>query len=378
MWGAAVVAVLLLLFVTFAMFQGTSVLVTPRMHSVTLTEDVLLAAYPMSDERVALGALGYEMTERVIDAERSITANGFTEVEENASGLIMVYNENSANSMRLIKNTRFETPAGLIFRIRDSVVVPGKKENSPGTISVTVYADQPGEKYNVAPTDRFTLPGLKGADSYSKVYARSTVAFTGGFIGTKPKIALPDLNDARTGLRTDLEQKAREEMAKVSVPGKIAFPQLMTFAFESLPFDVDAGGKALVRERVTAKLPLFPESAFAKVLAVAARADSSDTPAHLQKTEGLSVRTITTDASAPAANGSIEILVSGSTTLVWDVNTETLKVTLAGTPKTNFQTLIGGVSSIEKADAFIRPFWRSSFPEKAEDIEVIVNEAGKQ
>jgi len=86
-------------------------------------------------------------------------------VKEKASGQITVFNDFNENTQRLIKNTRFETSEGLIYRIQNSVVVPGQTVDSsgktvPGSIVVTVYSDQPGEKYNIGLTD-FTIPGFK-------------------------------------------------------------------------------------------------------------------------------------------------------------------------------------------------------------------------
>ena len=375
-WGSAGIALLALLFVAFALLQGTSVVVTPRTHAVVLAEDVMLSAYPANDERAALGSLYYDIAEKAYDAERSVTANGFSEVEEYASGIVTVYNEHSASPVRLIKNTRFESQ-GLVFRIRDSINIPGKKGDSPGTLTVTVYADQPGQKYNLPPTDRFTLPGLKGGDMYNNVYARSAIPFKGGFIGTKPKVSEEELQTARTALRGDLEQKARAEIAAMMVPGKLAFPQLMTLTFESLPFDVGTDGKALVRERVVAKLPLFPEVVFAKVLALATRADGGDLSMHLKSTEGIQVRNMTADAAAGTlGTAPIDILVSGNATLIWDVDAEGLSKALAGTSKADasFDTLITGFLNIASADAFIRPFWRNTFPSDPADISIVINE----
>lgn len=379
-WGSAVLAVLALCFVVFAMLQRTSVVVTPRTHTVALTEDVLMAAYPANDERAAAGSLYYDVGEQTYDAEKSLTANGFSEVEEYASGIVTVYNEYGAAPVRLIKNTRFETQ-GLIFRIRDSIVVPGRKGSAPGTLTVTVYADQPGDKYNLPPADRFTVPGLKGGDMYNDVYGRSAAPFKGGFVGSKPKVPESELQSARSALRAELEQKARAEIATMAVPGKLAFPQLMTLTFESLPFDVGTDGKALVRERLVARIPLFPEALFAKILAAATHADAGDLPMHLKSIEGITVRKMAADASGePLSGGPIDILISGNATLIWDIDANALGNALAGTSKadTSFDSLIGSFLNVAEADAFIRPFWRTIFPSDPTQITVIIKEPLEQ
>ena len=79
------------------------------------------------------------------------------EIERRASGKIIVFNNYSTNSQRLIARTRFETLEGKIYRIRDAVVVPGISDKdgrkTPGSIEVTVFADEPGEEYNIGYTD---------------------------------------------------------------------------------------------------------------------------------------------------------------------------------------------------------------------------------
>ena len=48
-------------------------------------------------------------------------------MERKASGQIIVYNAYNDNNQKLIKNTRFETPDGKIYRIQASIIVPGTK-----------------------------------------------------------------------------------------------------------------------------------------------------------------------------------------------------------------------------------------------------------
>ncbi len=377
-WGIAVVAVLALVFVAFAMFQGTSVVVTPRTHAVVLTEDVPLTAYIMGDARASAESLTYDLTERTYDANNTIDAHGFTEVEEYASGIITIYNNRTSGQVRLIKNTRFESPEGLIFRIRDSIVVPVKKGDAPGTATATVYADQAGVKYNLGPIDKFTLPGLKGGDMYNDVYARSTIAFKGGFVGSKPKVADADLEAARSALHNSLETQARSEVATLSVPGTLVFPQLMSLTFESLPVETNADGKALLHERAKVAVPIFPDAVFARVLAIATRADTPDGTVHIQKSDGIQIRYAS--ETPPAAQGPLSMLVSGNATLMWEVDADALTKALAGTSKAEavFDKIISGISSIEKADAFLRPFWRDTFPSNSPDIKVIIKEPAQQ
>lgn len=371
MWGGAGVLILALLFIAFAMFQKTSVVVTPRTHPIS-ADNISLTAYPASTPANA-GELTYIIASQTFDATKSVPANGTMQAQDYASGQITVYNE-SAGQMRLIKNTRFETPAALIFRIHDSVNVPAAKAGVPGSATVTAYADQPGDQYNIAPTERFTVPGLSGGPNFKKVYAKSTAAFIGGFVGMKPSVAVSDLDAARTALRTALEQQARASANTLTATGTAVFPDLLSISYESLPVEAGQNGTATVHEKATVTLPVFPTALFAKKLAVAVSADSGDAPMHLMDAGGLTVHRA--ESSGTAANAPITITVTGKAALVWDVDAAALAKALAGTSKakSSFDSMISGFPGVDKADAFIRPFWRGTFPSDPSQISIVVTQ----
>jgi hypothetical protein len=93
-----------------------------------------------------------------------------------ASALMIVYNEYSTTPQRLIKNTRFESSSGLVFRIAETVEIPGYTVSDtsmvPGTVSVRVYADEPDPIYLIGPGD-FTIPGFEGLPQEGKLYGRT-------------------------------------------------------------------------------------------------------------------------------------------------------------------------------------------------------------
>lgn len=98
---------------------------------------------------------------------------------DRAFGVMTIYNKQSA-PQRLIKNTRFESPEGVVFRItQGSVTVPAMKDGAPGMLSVTIFADETGAKYNIQPTT-FKIPGIKGTVAYDLVYGQSAQAMVGG------------------------------------------------------------------------------------------------------------------------------------------------------------------------------------------------------
>jgi len=91
----------------------------------------------------------YEILKLSSSKTSSVPATGEEEVELKSSGKIVVYNNFSSEPQRLIVRTRFENPEGLVYRIPESIVVPGRINKNgatiPGSIEVEVFADEVGE-----------------------------------------------------------------------------------------------------------------------------------------------------------------------------------------------------------------------------------------
>lgn len=124
---------------------------------------------------------------RIATAERtvqvSVNSTGSPSDTTKARGKIRIYNSFSNENQPLVATTRFETKDGKIFRLVESVVVPGMNDTAGqkerGVIEATVVADQVGGDYNISPTT-FTIPGFKGSPKYAAFTAESFQTFTGG------------------------------------------------------------------------------------------------------------------------------------------------------------------------------------------------------
>ncbi len=159
------------------------VILTP--HEITHDTEMRLKGktlVPMSEERdtpVPVRKLEKNFTSTVtLDATGKMTSGN-----QKARGTIVISNEYSSDSQPLIATTRFESPDGKIFRLAESVTVPGMTltggKREAGVVEVVVVADAPGEEYNIAPT-KFVIPGLRGGPKYAKFHGESVKTFTGG------------------------------------------------------------------------------------------------------------------------------------------------------------------------------------------------------
>ena len=368
MWLFALVLILGVTGLGLFAFRKTTISVKPRTHTISFDQARSFNAYPAQTS--ATGTLAYSVQKFDVEESQVVSAQGTAHAEHKASGSVSVINEFSAAPVKLIKNTRFATPEGLVFRTPADVVIPGMKGSNPGSVSVTVVADQPGPAYNVAPTAKFSLPGLKGGAMFAKVYARSTVGFTGGFSGDEPAVAADVLRAAQAEMRARIQDKIQNNVKSLS-DENIVFSTLAQVSYEdAAPTNEDAGHVRL-HEKAHIILPTFPHAAFIKMIATDV---STDENARISLLGGQGYGIKLLSSSSTLGVDPLSFSLTGSAQLVWEVDASALSQALAGKDESAFQTIVNGFSSIQEARARIEPFWQNSFPKDPASIVIVVSE----
>lgn len=373
LWFIAIIALLMIGSLSLFLFRKTTVTVTPRTHTIVFDNTAPFTAYP--SDAAASGTLPYRVETFTFEDSEVVPAQGTQHVETKASGSITVVNDYSTAPVKLIKDTRFETPDGLIYRTPTEILVPGKKGSTPGTVQVTVVADAVGQNYNVGPIAKFTLPGLKGGAMFNTVYARSSAPFTGGFSGEQPQTAPGALETAQAQVRSRLEQKVREAVGSIA-SSTTALGDLARLTYSDLPNVAEGESSVRVGERVTAQVPVFDTKVLAGSLAQSVSADAQQSDVRIVPGAGFSAADADI-ASTTLGTDPIAFTLSGTAQLVWVVDAQALASALAGHDQGAFQTIIGGFPFVQEAKARIEPFWSSSFPKDPTGIEIVVESAPK-
>ncbi len=368
LWGIAIFLLAVIGILFLIALRGTSVSVIPRSHTVVFDETSRFTAYPQQSANA--GSLAYTTQTIDLDDSEPVESSGTVHAEDKASGTVTVYNEYATTPVKLVKNTRFQTADGLIFRAPADIVVPGKSGTTPGQVSVTVVADQAGEQYNIA-ASKLTVPGLKGSAEYDKVYAQSSAAFVGGFKGERPGVSESALGGARTALRGRLEQKVRESIAALSTGDVVTFPEIAQITYTDLPTTTETAG-ARIHEKATALVPLLPAVDFALTVAKTVSAETDNATIRMVGIKdfgGLLVSASTTPGVDP-----IQFQLTGQAMLIWQVNATELAQALAGRDQSAFQTIVTGFPGIQSATARIEPFWSNAFPGDASRIRINIED----
>jgi hypothetical protein len=313
---------------------------------------------------------------------QKVSSTGEEEVEEKASGNIVIFNNYSSKDQRLIKNTRFATPDGLEYRIPQSVIVPGIHESDgvdiPGSIEVTVFADQPGEEYNLGLTD-FVIPGFEDdPEQYDSFYARSKTPMQGGFVGTRMKVSDIDkataLEEVHARLEIELRSSADSEIPRdyfELVDGAL-------IEFESLQ-NTESDGSVTLNEKAVLTAIIINKGDLSRLIAEETISSYDDDQlVAIENFDELEFLWDFPDAENESTDGEIVFSVSGEASIVWQIDEESLKLSLAGKSRSEIPSVLLDYPGIADIRASFRPFWSSTFPEDPENIKVGQESAGPQ
>ena len=366
------VGALLLGFGALSLTEGAKITVVPRVETQDVQVEFLAGDTNDSD-------IKFRVITETISRSESLNSTGVKEVDKRASGKIRVFND-SASSQRLIARTRFETENGTTFRITDPIRVPGKSGGTPGSLDVTVYADEPGKDYNVGFSD-FTIPGLKGTPVYNDFYARSLTEIKGGFSGAIYEV---DDDELETLIETTEEDISIELITQPESleEGNFSFSDGLFLTFENelrnevgdnvdrdaVPLNITGKLKRVVVDREVI-VGMLIDSAFGDL-------PVEQVPNDIINLDDLSVEIFEKDLITDVTNQEeIAIKVTGSAKFVWKIHEEAIKERIKGLEKneSSFQNIFSREfpNIIEARVDSLSPFWSGRFPENSDDITII-------
>lgn len=371
-----------------------AVAVLPRAHVAVTLEKInwdftgsLMAAASVKEPGFASGVARVPgvLLEKSKNMTLEYPANGSESVQRKATGTITIYNAYSSESQSLVKDTRFSSPDGKIFRITKSVTVPGAKivDNKvvPSTLSVSVIADKPGEAYNIGPAT-FKIPGFQGTPKYEGFYGESTEPMSGGFVGVTKVATASDIAAAKTDITKALENALKSEIILL-VPQDIKIIENST-NFILTKIDVDRVGDANGKFKATAygaiRVMGFKEADLLSALESKVAGDVSAEDARNEKVTSGKVDLVLKDGytvtyGQPKSDfGNRQMTVSLKLHSVWvrAIDTDELKNLLAGKTRAALASGPMPVLGIKSMNVDLWPFWVKSIPRDASKISIDV------
>jgi hypothetical protein len=366
MYVLAGASFIFLIIVLMLAFSKATLTITPRSTALDFNR-------PLVAEKSTTTGLSFEVITVGKSSSMEVEATGEQFVSRKASGIITIYNNFGSAPQRLIKNTRFETPDGLIFRIDSSVTVPGKTVKNgasvPGSVDVAIQADEAGVQYNIPPTT-FTIPGFKNDPARFKGFsAQNKEPFKDGFLGNVKAVSPENEQKAIIALEEKLRQNLLKETMAVLPEGSILYPSAFFFATSSVPLTSGTGKNATLKLTATSTALVFSEKQLASAIARESISGYDGAPVEVRELSDLSfvlVQPYKKDSTT------IAFTLRGSAKLVWSFDENELKEALVGKPKKATQSVLSAFPGITPtATVLIRPFFKTTYPGKPSRITII-------
>ncbi len=374
MWLLMVASLIAVVFIVGSYFASATVFITPKTVEINATSTLSIST--------SSPQLGLQYQLLILDSEtsQSITADSNQNVQRKAMGKITIYNAYGKTTQRLTNNTRFEATDGKIYRIRESVDVPGYTivggQKVPGSIETDVIADVAGVEYNMKISDLkgdFKIPGFKGSLKYDSFYGRISSDITGGFVGSEKVVSADKLTKARQ----DLEDKLKTELLVKATESKPSGYDLLpgSYFYEIINEDDNSAQveNYLVKTKATLRVFLFKNSDLATYLATKKIKDfvSSTNNVFVIWESDYGVK-INGQTDRPWEEKVIKMDTFGTAKIIWDIDEDIIKSAISGLNKKDILAVIKNTftDTISNVTFVIRPQWNSTFPKDVNKIKV--------
>lgn len=219
------VTVLLLLAIAYIALPGATVYFTPRSSVLDPTHNVTFLDFEKNRDILEnppgnnILVATYPVRPPAFEKKFTHPATGKLFQGKNAAGVITITNFSNA-PWDLAERTRFQTDEGLVFRIPRAVRVPAARPGIPGTLDVTVIADEfdasgqiIGSRGNILPS-KFFLPGIKNPENQKKLFGKSKATFSGGLTEITKIVSKEDIEAAAEAARREAEKSAADDLKK--------------------------------------------------------------------------------------------------------------------------------------------------------------------
>ena len=210
-WPMLAVVVFLLLVAAFLTLPKVSIKVQVKSENFTKSQGLQISAEEPTnlDQNIFAGNL-IDLTR---EKEEKFIATGKKNLGGKAEGTLTLYNYWDSSAQGLEKGSKFSS-SSKTFVSKNSVTIPGTSIRGgnivPGTATVEIEAENPGEEYNVK-AGRFTIVGLPAAQQ-EKIYGQASKDLSGGFSKEVTVVSGEDFDRAKDKLTKAVEENLHQEL----------------------------------------------------------------------------------------------------------------------------------------------------------------------
>lgn len=366
LWYVAGLCILFLVFSLSFVFSNASIEITPKNGTFPVNKTIT-ATKDGND------GLSFEMV--VLEGEETaeITASDKTYVERKATGQVRIFNDHGSNEQKLLIDTRLETEDGKIYKTRVATTVPGQKtvngDSTPGFVDLEIYADQPGETYNIEEGTTLKIIGFRGTPKYDTFYAETITAIEGGIKGevydVSEETKQSQIENLKKEVKADLVGNIRNELPE----GFVLYDGATITVFDSIETD-EGENSVSFKQKASVYAFVFKKEELEKEMVKNSVPDEGSI--RITNIEDLNIGLVDDGNIQPETVREITIKIEDNLNVVWDIPEEEIIEAISGIKERDFEkTMDGFGDSVEKANLDLRPIWRSNLPDKPNQIKII-------
>lgn len=368
--GTSIMSVVVIIgyFAVTYIFNTATITVTPRTENIQITNT--------SNIELDLNDKNIKVLELIKTEDATLPKSELQKVISKSKGKVTIFNNYNKSPQKLIKNTRLQSEGGKVFRITDSVTVPGMDGISPGKVIVDVVADDVGESFNISPS-KFTIPGFKDSDRHKGFYAISESNMFGGADGNKYIVAKEDVENTNTVKESNLKTALFNDISlSFGQDEFILATNTALYKFENNLTEYEFNKDDKYKVTGTIYILALEKSYIAKLLSQKNIKDFADEDVNILNLKDLSI-----DYNKEFANNyqvlknkeKVKIDISGNTDIVYTINPDLVKNLLMGasSSKESFTEILGKMTNVNTAVAKVFPPWSSKYPNNREKIKII-------
>lgn len=327
-----------------------------------------------------------EIFEKEKTIKENFPSSGKTLKETKAEGNIRIYNAYSTSPQIFVVNTRFISTDGKTFRTPVKVTIAGghyeKEKFIPSETDIKVVADEAGSEYNIGPST-FSIPGLAGTEKYTKFYAKSFQAMTGGFSEEVSKVTKEDLENAENSLikkvKEECEAFLKTELSAEKISSEFNYLEkaVQTEIVEKISLSKagDEAGNFDFQVKAKSKTLIFKKEDlknFAEEFLLSQISKDQELPG----TPKIYEKSLKIDFTPETINlnaDKIILSLDASATIYSDIDISDLKNNLKKKSLLETKVFLESQPEIAKAIVEFWPFWVKSVPENPDKIKFNLN-----
>lgn len=360
-------------FVLYFVLPIAKVMVNPKKETIRF-ETEIIADKDISTINISENKIPGQVFQLELENSKTFQTTGEKDVEEKAEGVIIIYNGYSSEDQTLVKTTRFLSDSGKIFRLKETVIIPGATINEgkiiPSSKEVVVEADEAGEAYNIGPSD-FKIPGFQGTAKYTGFYGKSLESMEGGAKGRMKVATKEDIEGALEIVSAELKNKV-EEQFKDKIPSDLKLlssAETLEIIESKTSIEADEPCKeftALVKVRAWGIA--FKESDILRLVEENINNKISENKILLPSSINLSYDNINIDSEKNMLNFSCNVEADTA----WKIDENRIRDELVNKNEVEVRKYLSSLAEIESARVMFWPFWANKIPSNKDKIKVII------